>query len=259
MVAVLVVRLPVVDDLRAELARLFSLEEDDAALYSKSMADVRAARMSVEEFAKVVGTRVLPAWGAESQTVASLRIPGREAPPLKAVFDAVVGHISQRSDAWQGAGPALTSKNVAMMTAVDQKNAEVAAFMRVTVNALQGRKTPDADPALENLRSGLRTLVRLEREGGDLYNSTLRRLQSNDVTPATFAEVIEKKVLPPWEHERQALLPLSVPDYRQMYAKIVVDYMALKADAFRSTAEGVRTSNMALIRKARKKVTPRRR
>lgn len=103
-------------------------------------------------------------------------------------------------------------------------------------------------PRVDNWDAEMIRLATLERESAQLYDTSVKKVQSEAMTADEFAQVMEGKLAPAWDAQRTAIAKLRVPEPQRTTARRLANYMALRAESWRLTAEGVRTNNPALIR-----------
>lgn len=108
-------------------------------------------------------------------------------------------------------------------------------------------------PRVDDISAALESLRNLERRGVALYNDSLAKLQTHELQPRQFADIIDTTLLPPWNEARTSLLALRLPPPQRALALTRSAVMGWTADEWQLTAEGIRTNNVALIERAKLK------
>jgi rhomboid protease GluP len=113
--------------------------------------------------------------------------------------------------------------------------------------AVCARSTPVADDLAGELNKFGETETRLL----GLYNTSIREWQASKLNSEQFASVLEKRVLPEWNAERDALGKLSrLPDRQRQVAAVLGQYMSARADSWALMMRGARANDEALVRQA---------
>jgi hypothetical protein len=121
------------------------------------------------------------------------------------------------------------------------------AVLGLAATAVIARSLPIAD----DLAATLRRIDALERQLGQRYASVLSQLREKKMPPEQFADVVEKELLPPWTDSRRVLNGLHVDGNQDLLIRRTVDFMTLRADVWRLTAEGIRKNDAALLVRGR--------
>jgi membrane associated rhomboid family serine protease len=108
-------------------------------------------------------------------------------------------------------------------------------------------------PVLDDLASTLERLRALEGRSLALYNNSLAQLKARQLQPSQFADIVETKLLPPWNEARRSLLALRLPPPQRALAVATSAVMAWTAEEWDLTAQGVRTDNVTLVERASRK------
>ena len=108
-------------------------------------------------------------------------------------------------------------------------------------------------PRVDDLTAALHGLRDLEERSLALYNDSLRKLRAHELQPRQFADIIDTKLLPPWNQARASLLSLRLPQPQRTLAVSTFAVMAWTADEWQLTAEGVRAEDVGLIERANRK------
>ena len=83
----------------------------------------------------------------------------------------------------------------------------IASVAGIMVAAVAVRSVPRVD----DLAAALDGLRDLEHGSMALYNDSLAKLRDHQLQPRQFAEIIDTKLLPPWNQARTSLLGLRLP------------------------------------------------
>jgi hypothetical protein len=108
-------------------------------------------------------------------------------------------------------------------------------------------------PVVDDWRSDLNRLIALDANNQRLYSEALRNLQSHRTTAADFALVIERKLIPPWNAERENLTRLKLSKQQRAIADQLVNYMSLRSDAWNLMKTAVDNTDPKLARESYRK------
>ena len=89
-------KIPVVDNLDAELKHLSTVEDSTVKTFNDALDQVKADRMAAPAFDDIVGKQLLPPWNAEKASLQKLRLSG----PQKALAARLVQYMSLRAEGW---------------------------------------------------------------------------------------------------------------------------------------------------------------
>jgi membrane associated rhomboid family serine protease len=243
--AVALHRLPVVDDLQASLRTLATLEAGDVNAYNAAMGRVRLDQMKPVDLADRLEEDFVLRWLAERQRLTVLHVATRQQPAL----DVAKTHAADRAEMWRLASRALRSGDVTTALDVDTRAAQLAMVLRQLTTDL---KVPDHDTTTD-IAAELQRLQSTEQQSVSRLNRSLASLRASAVPAGQvriFAADVEAQVLKPWNAERQALRSLPVPEYQQMHAKVIGDYMTLRADGWALLVRGLTTADGRLMQEA---------
>jgi membrane associated rhomboid family serine protease len=147
------------------------------------------------------------------------------------------------------AGWALALPNRALGRGARLAQSAAVAVIGVAMVAVLTARVPPVD----DLIAELKRLDAVERQSVTAYAEALKKLQARSIKPGDFATTVETQVLPPWEQERERISKLKLDDPQRSIADRWVKHMALRAEAWRLIATGVRTDDQQLIKQARDK------
>jgi rhomboid protease GluP len=102
-------------------------------------------------------------------------------------------------------------------------------------------------PVVDDFLAEVRRLEVVERESIALFTESANNLGARTLSREEFAGVVSSKVLPSWEAERAKITSLRIPEPQRTVAVKVGEYMSLRAESWRLTAEGVRTNDARLM------------
>jgi rhomboid protease GluP len=112
-----------------------------------------------------------------------------------------------------------------------------------------GRRTL---PVYDDLGATLEEIRTLSAQTDAQYNEALEKLKADAMQPTEFSHVVEE-LLPPWESARQRLLRLRLVEPGRTLAIKMAEMMGFTAEAWKVTAQGVRTSDEDLVERANRK------
>jgi hypothetical protein len=164
-------------------------------------------------------------------------------------LDVAKTHAADRAEMWRLASRALRSGDVTTALDVDTRAAQLAMVLRQLTTDL---KVPDHDTTTD-IAAELQRLQSTEQQSVSRLNRSLASLRASAVPAGQvriFAADVEAQVLKPWNAERQALRSLPVPEYQQMHAKVIGDYMTLRADGWALLVRGLTTADGRLMQEA---------
>jgi rhomboid protease GluP len=105
-------------------------------------------------------------------------------------------------------------------------------------------------PVADDWRSNLNRLIPLDTRNQRLYEDALRKLQFRQMSAADFAKLIDTQILPPWNAERESLSKLRLPKQQRAIADQLVEYMALRGEAWSLMEKAVSSTDPAMARRA---------
>jgi rhomboid protease GluP len=110
-------RIPVVDDVDAELKRLDPVETASLKLFNDSLDQLKADKMDEAHFDDVVQKQLLPPWNAEKAALQKLRVSGDQ----KALVGRLVEYMSLRAEGWSLIAQGVRTNDSALVKQANQK------------------------------------------------------------------------------------------------------------------------------------------
>ena len=83
-------------------------------------------------------------------------------------------------------------------------------------------------------------LAALEEKDIELFNTSMKQWQSNQITNQQYADILEKQILPQWRAEREAVERLKVPKDQATRNRLLVEYLTDREQDWQLTADGMR-------------------
>jgi rhomboid protease GluP len=108
-------------------------------------------------------------------------------------------------------------------------------------------------PVMDDFRGEMTKFDPIESASLKLFNESLESLKADKMTDAQFAEVINKKLLPPWNAERDHLAKLHLNERQAEFNKMLVSYMTLRGEGWSMMARGAAANDRALVKSANEK------
>jgi len=111
-------------------------------------------------------------------------------------------------------------------------------------------------PVVDDYRLEIPRFGATERTTMALFNDSLTKLKKKDVTQAEFAGMIEGKLLPQWNAQRERLLKLRIPPRETTVATnraTLGKYMSLRAEAWGLMGKGILANDLTMVRAANQK------
>ncbi|HXP43716.1 MAG TPA: rhomboid family intramembrane serine protease [Candidatus Acidoferrales bacterium] len=109
-------------------------------------------------------------------------------------------------------------------------------------------------PRPDDLMAEIKSMSVVEDKSLALFNSSLGKWKSDQLTDQQFLNIVEQEVLPPWRTERNSLARLNRLSKEQtQLASSLVQYMGAREDSWSLLVDGVRTGNMEKIKRSGEK------
>jgi rhomboid protease GluP len=108
-------------------------------------------------------------------------------------------------------------------------------------------------PLVDDIAAALVRMAETEKNAQTIFNAALAKLKSRAIDNRQFADILEKQVLPPWDAVQTSLRGLTVTDGRAGMVRKAAEYMALRGEAWRLTANAVRGNDAEMMKKANEK------
>lgn len=107
---------------------------------------------------------------------------------------------------------------------------------------------------LVNVEQELERLGEVEASAIGEYNSALEKAGKGELSDKSFADLVERDVLPPWRAARERLAALNrVPPALQQGVDSRLEYMALRQEAWELFAQGIRERDRKKVEEANQK------
>jgi rhomboid protease GluP len=110
-------KLPVVDDLDAEMKRLGPVETSSLKLFNDSLDSVKADKMTEEAFYDLVQKQLLPPWNAEEKSLRNLRVSDQQ----KTLVGQLVQYMTLRAEGWSLIAQGIRDNNSDLVKQANQK------------------------------------------------------------------------------------------------------------------------------------------
>lgn len=72
----------------------------------------------------------------------------------------------------------------------------------------------------------------------------------HQISAAEFAKLIDRRILPPWNAERESLSKLKLPQKQRGLANQLIQYMSLRGEAWSLMETGISTNDPAVARRS---------
>jgi membrane associated rhomboid family serine protease len=116
-------KIPVVDDLDAELKRMAVVESSSLKLFNDSIGKLQAGRLNPAEFDNIVQTQLLPPWNGALQSLRKLRVSGEQ----KELVTRLTNYMSLRAEAWSLAAQGVREQDANLIQQANLKQEAAAA------------------------------------------------------------------------------------------------------------------------------------
>jgi membrane associated rhomboid family serine protease len=246
-------RIPVLDDWPREFARWMTLTRDTATRLKELGDDKQNNRATPEQIAERIERQLVPALDAERATLEKLRL----LPDQQAIARKAIEYLSLEGEALRLAASAERAGDPALNSQAAAKGDEAAEVLQRILPdpklaaILAERKAARASS--QALAAEIKKISELEQEHARLYGRTLTDYRSKRIGEEDVAKVIDEQLLPPWLAERATLANLRVVPAQEPVHQRFLEYMALRAEGWRLTAEGLRSRDRRLIEQANAK------
>ena len=247
---IIAVRVPIIDDWPAEMARLSALDRDILTKFNSSLEQVQSKAVTRDDFARVVDAELLPAWEAQRKRIAALRL--RE--PERTTARKVAEFMALRAEALRLTAEGYRTDNGAKVREGNLKQEAAMVALQAAMPSATRAKEIEAIRArrasAEAVDAALQRALTAEAAAIKQFNDALGRLKAGTITPDQFADTIEKDLLPRWHGEREAVAKLQTGTPPPARVTRMIEYMSLRGDGWLLTAQAIRKNDAALARKA---------
>ena len=241
-------RIPVLDDWPREFERWVSLTRETAT----RLNNLRGSKQidpapAPEQIADQIERQHVPALEAERARLEKLRL----LPEQQAVARKAIAHLTLQAEALRLAAKAERTGDAALNSQAAAKGDEAAEVLQSILPdpklaaALAERRAIRA--SIEALSAEIKKISDIEREQAQLYGRAVADYRAKRIREEEVATLIEQQLLPPWLAEREALAKVQVVPAQEPLLKKFLEYMSLRAEAWRLTAKGLRAGDRRLI------------
>lgn len=119
--------------LAAEITRIGDLEKEQARLYNQAVKDIRSQKAGPETLANLIEQQMLPAWVAEREKLANLRVGAAQEAQARRLLD----YMSLRMEGWQLMAAGLRSNDKNLVQRGNSKQLEAMKLMQAPAPARQ--------------------------------------------------------------------------------------------------------------------------
>lgn len=248
-------RVPVLDDWPHEFGRWVSLTRDTANRFNAMRDDSRTDRATPEQIAERIERQLAPPLDAERARMEKLRL----LPDQQAMARQAIVYLSLEAEALRLAAAAERAGDAALNSQAAAKGDEAAEVLQRILPdpklaaILAERKATRV--STQALGAEIKKISELEQEQARLYGRALTDYRAKRIGEEEVARVIDEQLLPPWLAERATLAILRLVPAQDPVQKRFLDYMSLRAEGWRLTAEGLRSRDRRLIEQANAKQT----
>jgi rhomboid protease GluP len=144
----------------------------------------------------------------------------------------------------------LTSSS-AELTPASNWRVPVAAALGLALIAVPMIVLPKPDDYLAEYKR----LATIDKEDLELFNSSLKRWQANQITDQQYADILEKQILPQWRSEREAMEKLRVSKDLADRNQLLVRYLSDREQGWQLTIDGLRAHDADKLRQGALKET----
>ena len=108
-------------------------------------------------------------------------------------------------------------------------------------------------PKTDDYLAEYERLSSVEEKGLELFNASLKQWQEGKLTSEQYADILEKRVLPPWRAERETIEKLKVSGDQAARKRLLVEYLRDREEGWQLTVDGFRTHDAEIFRRAGQK------
>jgi rhomboid protease GluP len=104
-------------------------------------------------------------------------------------------------------------------------------------------------PKPDDFDAEVKRMASVEEKALDLFQSSMKKWKSDQLTDQQFEDILEKQIIPPWRAQRESLQKLKRLSKEQTpVAATLVQYMAAREDGWVFLVDGVRTGDADKIK-----------
>lgn len=96
-------------------------------------------------------------------------------------------------------------------------------------------------------------LAAMEEKDIELFNTSMKQWQANQITSPQYADTLEKQILPPWRAEREAMQKLKVPHDQAATKRLLDEYLVDREQSWQLTADGLRAHDEDKLKRGAQK------
>jgi rhomboid protease GluP len=246
-------RLPPVDDFPDGLRTLTALEQKNVAAVNAALVKLRAGQLTGDQFAAMVDSQLLPPWRTHRAVLARLRLPPHE----HELAGRAVKYMDLRTEEWSLAARGVKRHDSELIRrsnlSQQAANEAATAFMKaVSPNAPPPPPAPVTAIAIDEggaaLQQEVERLQATERRAVDTYNDHVAQVRSGALSNADFAARVETVLLPEWTRQYERFVAMRATGAVETRRAELAEYMRLRGEAWRLTAEGMRTQSPDLLK-----------
>jgi rhomboid protease GluP len=93
----------------------------------------------------------------------------------------------------------------------------------------------------------------VETKSLELFNSSLKQWQANQIDSQQYANILEQQILPQWRIEREAVEKLKVSQDRAARNRLLAEYMTDREQGWQLTVDGLRTHDADKLKQGAQK------
>ena len=266
LVALVLIQMGTIDDLQAEVTRMFAAEGRTVDAFNAALAKVKDETMTADEFARTITEQGPTPWGEERARLEQLRLPSDE----RTKQQKFVRYMSLRGEAWRLRVDAIQGKPGSAKAANDKDGAALSAIAdlipgtsiadRLAVLRTDNARIDHDAAEAQNNREAAELFARMLRRVGDTekidvttINSALTKVRARTMTGAELDALIEKNILPSWNRLRADMRDTPPPAGQTSMARTIDRYMLLRAEAWQLMGRGAAQNNLQLMQAANAK------
>ena len=96
-------------------------------------------------------------------------------------------------------------------------------------------------------------IATMEKDDIELFNSSSKQWQANQITNEQYADILEKQILPQWHNEREAVEKLRVSQDQAARNRLLVEYLTDREQGWQLTVDGLRAHDADKLRRGAQK------
>lgn len=108
-------------------------------------------------------------------------------------------------------------------------------------------------PKPDDYLAAYQRLAAMEEKDIELFNTSMKQWQANQITSPQYADTLEKQILPPWRAEREAMQKLKVPHDQAATKRLLDEYLIDREQSWQLTADGLRAHDEDMLKRGAQK------